>query len=218
MKLDIKYNLFEALFPILLFLILNFIFGAFESYSIIPYIIKQSILLSVIFFYFYKRHNFNIFEKFNLNISQLIKTIREKYVILLILLIVGSIRIILGDIYNLNDMMPYDINKEFLVFMFIGAVFIAPVIEEIIFRGILLSYFVNKTKIPTTVSFIIVGLIFGLMHVQYYSNMLLLGAVIFLGYLFCEITHRYNNLTYSILIHFVNNLLGSVLLLYNYLK
>ncbi|MFW6311491.1 MAG: CPBP family intramembrane glutamic endopeptidase [Nanoarchaeota archaeon] len=219
MKVNINFGLFSAVFPILLYLVLSFIFGltGFESYSLLPYLLKQSIFLSIVYFYYKKFFNFDLFKEFNINLKNFLETMKSRRTVFLLIFCAGIVRIVIGHFYDLNDIMPYTLNIEFFTFMLLGGIFIAPFIEEIIFRGILLSYFVNKTNLHIQISSLIVGTIFGLMHYQYYGNLLLLGAVIFLGYLLCVIVNKYDNLVYAILIHFVNNLLGTILLLIVYL-
>lgn len=83
----------------------------------------------------------------------------------------------------------------------------APVIEELIFRGIFLNYFFRSNK--RWVNFLgvfVSGLIFGMMHVRSFSPTLLmysaLGWVLGFAYL------HFRDIRYNIALHFMNNALS----------
>ncbi|MGP4116489.1 CPBP family intramembrane glutamic endopeptidase [Levilactobacillus zymae] len=86
-------------------------------------------------------------------------------------------------------------------------VFFAPVIEELIFRGIFLNYFFRKNNRWFNVLGVLVsGLIFGYMHVGGFSWTLLmysaLGWVLGFAYL------HFRDVRYDIALHFMNNALS----------
>ncbi len=86
------------------------------------------------------------------------------------------------------------------------AIFIAPVFEEIIFRGIFLNYFFNKDNLlNNTLGILVSGLVFGLGHEPAFDVTLLmysaLGWVLGFAYLY------FRDIRYNIAIHLLNNLM-----------
>lgn len=97
-------------------------------------------------------------------------------------------------------------------------IFLAPIIEEVTFRGVLYSYLRNVFKSKTTARLTQAG-VFGIFHLVAYSGILLeafdtssvlvvggafLSAVIF-GFVASIIADRYNNLIVPIIGHAVIN-------------
>ena len=84
--------------------------------------------------------------------------------------------------------------------LFILLVFIAPIVEEYIFRGITLRFlgrFSNKFGVIST------SLLFGLFHL----NFVQIIPAFLLSYLLCMITLRYKSIIPSIIVHIVTNLI-----------
>jgi hypothetical protein len=90
------------------------------------------------------------------------------------------------------------------VFSFLAIVIAAPVIEELIFRGIILEGLLKKYS-PTK-SILISSILFGIVHLNpwQFISALILGS--FSGWVY----YRTKKLTLSILIHSVNNLIGFI--------
>ncbi|QMU08119.1 CPBP family intramembrane glutamic endopeptidase [Levilactobacillus suantsaii] len=87
------------------------------------------------------------------------------------------------------------------------SVCLAPVIEELIFRGIFLNYFFRRNnRWMNLLGVLVSGLIFGYMHVGGFSWTLLmysaLGWVLGFTYLY------FKDIRYSIALHFMNNALS----------
>lgn len=90
------------------------------------------------------------------------------------------------------------------VFSFIAIVIAAPVVEELIFRGIILDGLLKKHS-PTK-SILISSILFGIVHLNpwQFISALILGA--FSGWVY----YRTKKLSLSILIHSINNLIGFI--------
>ena len=83
----------------------------------------------------------------------------------------------------------------------------APVIEELIFRGIFLNYFFRSNK--RWVNFLgvfVSGLIFGMMHVGSFSPTLLMYSA--LGWVLGFTYLHFRDIRYNIALHFMNNALS----------
>ncbi|MCY6371170.1 CPBP family intramembrane glutamic endopeptidase [Clostridium ganghwense] len=87
------------------------------------------------------------------------------------------------------------------IFTFIAAVFLAPIVEEFIFRGIILNR-LRMTR-STGTAIIISSILFGLMH----GELAFLGAFVF-GIIMCLVYIKTENLMNTISIHFFNNLIA----------
>jgi len=92
------------------------------------------------------------------------------------------------------------------VFLFIAGVILAPIIEELIFRGIILDGLLRRYS-PVK-SIIVSSILFGIVHLNPWQFI----SAVFVGFFSGWVYYKTNNLTLSILIHLVNNLFGSILM------
>jgi len=90
------------------------------------------------------------------------------------------------------------------VFVFVAIVIAAPVIEELVFRGIILNGLLQKYS-PVK-SIIISSFLFGIVHLNPWQFVSALIIGIFSGWVY----YRTRKLSLSILIHLVNNLVAFV--------
>lgn len=90
--------------------------------------------------------------------------------------------------------------------IFLYMVFFAPVAEEFIFRKVLLD---KIRRYGDQVAIVVSGVVFGLFH-QNLSQFFYAAA---LGMMFAYLVIRTNNIWYSVLVHFLINLMGSISLI-----
>lgn len=88
---------------------------------------------------------------------------------------------------------------------FIADAICAPISEEIIFRGLMLSRF--KKGLPRWLAILLTSLLFGLVHGQ----ILWIAYAFFLGILLCMVVERTGSILASILVHAIFNALGTIL-------
>ena len=88
---------------------------------------------------------------------------------------------------------------------YIGVGIFIPVIEELLFRGIILGEFLSTMKADIAV--ILTALIFGMMHMQPVQIVYAIACGLILGYVYLYS----NSIFLSILIHILLNLLGGIL-------
>ncbi len=93
-------------------------------------------------------------------------------------------------------------------FSILCVVILSPVLEELLFRGII--YDELRTILPATPTILIQALLFALYHGNLYQGIYAFIIGIILGF----ITYKENNLTLTIIIHSINNAL-SMLIIYN---
>lgn len=95
------------------------------------------------------------------------------------------------------------------VIMFIMVVIIAPILEEVLFRGIVLKGLLNK-GMPDNTAIFVSSLAFAIFHANpwQFVGALCLGMVLGLAY------ERTKTLLAPILLHALNNLISTILMLY----
>ncbi len=93
--------------------------------------------------------------------------------------------------------------------LIVMTVILAPILEEVLFRGIILKGLINNGTQPIT-AIIISAVIFGVVHFNpwQFAGALLLGLVLGLVY------YRTNSLLVPILLHAFNNLTSALMILY----
>lgn len=101
-----------------------------------------------------------------------------------------------------------------LALLAVTALFIAPVVEELFFRGLLLRSLQRRVSAPAAV--VIAALAFGLAHVVFdFGSGVVLPALVALGMLSGVFAVRTGNLSRSILLHMGFNLLAVLVVLTN---
>lgn len=176
-----------------------------KTLSLSPYITTEFICYLGIFFWFwgiFKHNHVNIYIEFTKKITK--QSIREAF-FLLILNILFSFGITLL-IFSLNDSAlleksSIDINYLKIIINLIVILFLAPIVEELIFRGILLNRLSKWVNI--TISITISSILFGVLHND------IVGAFIF-ALCMCIIYLKTNNIFVPIYVHFFNNLISSL--------
>jgi len=137
---------------------------------------------------------------------------------IMILISVAVIAMQIGIVVPIVNLipMPEFMEKVFLefakrngVYSFIAIVIAAPILEELIFRGIILDGFLKRYSPVKAI--LVSSMLFGVLHLNPWQFIAALIVGIFSGWVYYET----KKLTLSILIHLVNNLLafGSTYLL-----
>jgi uncharacterized protein len=91
------------------------------------------------------------------------------------------------------------------LYYFITAVFLAPIVEEIVFRGIILNRL--RVRWGTGTAIIVSSVLFGILHFR----MAIVGAVVF-GVCMSLVYLRTRKILITITIHFINNFFASILM------
>ena len=146
------------------------------------------------------------------------KTKLNPYVVLICFVVVAISLFMMSGVFNCFDYlfvslgykvsgeMVFEINSVHRLFLAIFSMAVMPAIfEELIYRGIVLKGLLQKFK--PQVAILISTLLFTLMHGSLDQTLF----QFFLGYLLGFVAYKTQNITYSIMIHFLNNL--TVLLL-----
>lgn len=170
------------------------------------YFIGYTVPFAIICHFAIKRIKHLDFPDFKLNIARL------KPLTLLVLIVMTLALIIVIEPFTYFIPMP-DFFKEIMagmvqpnIFSFLTIVIAAPILEEIFFRGIILEGLL-KNYSPTK-AIIWSALIFGIAHLNPWQAISATLAGIFIGWIYWKT----NSLISGILIHFVNNLMGFVII------
>ena len=195
-----KYLIFYIAF--MLFLIIGF--GII--YSILGLNLENSIMYTRIYIILILGLIFipvliNKYRKYNIKSNK----IEFKYILLIITLsVIYNIfgfylnkYLIHSNLYELGDI-KYGI---------ISTVLIGPIIEELIFRGIM--YNELKTKYSINKSIFITTTIFSLMHL----NIIQIIYAFILGYILNKMYEKRKNIIYCILLHMISNLTTTIICL-----
>lgn len=94
-----------------------------------------------------------------------------------------------------------------MIILIIFTIFVAPILEEILFRGIFMNWFFVDHPL---ISVIVSGVIFGYVHTPFSSNTDWFYALskILLGIVLAGVYYRTKNIKADITVHFLNNFLA----------
>ena len=155
--------------------------------------IYRWILSLPIIYYFVK--TYNKYEYFKTNEKLNVKGFNTYFALVFF---IGNIcNLLIISIFKFKGRTP--LINEPLYIDIIMAVFVAPILEEIVFRGVIMN---NLRKYGIRVAIIINSLLFGLSH---YNIEMIIPAFL-TGIIFSYIAYKYS-IKYSILIHFFINVI-----------
>ena len=94
-----------------------------------------------------------------------------------------------------------------LIMVIIAIAIVAPIIEELIFRGIAYTRFV-KSRAGVTGAIVITSLLFGVLHFQYEVTIMAIITIwaLFLGY----VRYKTDNIVYCIALHMLSNTIAII--------
>lgn len=182
----------ESLFPAILQILLSFI------------------TLSVIYTIVTKKYNIPFLEAFGISSKKMPAFFIQGITVSFILVISTSlVSYFFTEIIGIHRENPYvNIPEEKLRMISIMAVFIAPVIEEIFFRGFMQPALVKSFGVFGGI--FLTALIFGLSHAQYLDYSTALVAVIVIGLVLGTTRHYTNSVVPGIIAHLLNNLFAAL--------
>ncbi|MFR5263800.1 CPBP family intramembrane glutamic endopeptidase [Clostridium sp.] len=161
-----------------------------------------------------------LFRIFKISPVKMIRKIKIKYIILCIvfsifyslfeLLIMNSLFWWLPtkSIYDCFMKGPLLTTNNLRIYVFVYSVIMAPILEEVVFRGIILDKLLNKFQKPFF-PVIISSLLFAVYHLSFTAGL----NALFFGILSSVIYIKYKNIRYNIALHRTVNLITFLLLL-----
>ncbi|MBK0384520.1 CPBP family intramembrane metalloprotease [Pedobacter sp. SD-b] len=176
-----------------------------DQINIICFLLWTSILIGL-FFFISKRKKQSINYRFTLKGNPILA-----FLIIVVVSFEIGINIPLGKLIHTIFFSESHPGKGFSPFLIIGAVFFAPILEEFIFRGIVLRGLLSRYSPLKAI--LITGILFGLIHL----NPAQIPQAIVLGIFFSWVYYFTNNLAVCILLHAVSNVtsLGFLYLINN---
>lgn len=125
---------------------------------------------------------------------------------ILISLVMGLVENILPDVMaEYEELMDLAGLNDLSVFVMLTAVILAPIVEELAFRGCTIGM-AEKAGLPFWVINIFQAALFGAAHMNWVQSSYAFVLGLLLGYVY----HRYHSLWAAILLHFIFNFLGTV--------
>lgn len=183
-----------------------------------------SIFLTMIVIVTYYKDLKNNFLEFKANWkSKVMFTLKLFAIFMLIKLLSGYVSVIISETFNIeqltseNQTAINEILGKYPILMTFSAVCLAPIYEEVLFRLGFRKCINNKW-----IFIIVSGSLFGLIHI--FPTDLSLGVAltqsityITMGLVLAYYYHEFNNIFYSIIIHFYNNLLSIIFILISFI-
>ena len=180
------------------------------------YMIASYILLLTIYIIIYRKDLLKDFKDFKKNYKSILKTTIEYYLTGLIIMMLSNFIINSIGINNTaNEELNRDILENHILFQFITAGFIAPIIEELVFRKSLRKVSDNK-YIYITISALIFAIIHILSSINTLSDLKMLIHIIpygAMGAAFASAYYKTDNIYGTIIIHGMHNIITLLLLL-----
>lgn len=173
-------------------------------------IILSAITVSVIYFIVTKKYNYSFIEAFGFYFNKTPKYLGQGIFVAFVLVISTTlVSYTFTQLLGIERQNPYiNISEEKLRIISVLAIFIAPVVEEIFFRGFMQPAIIKS--IGTFGGIFITALIFGLSHSQYLDYSTALVAVTVIG-LILGITRYYTgSVMPGIFAHLLNNLFAAL--------
>lgn len=201
----------SVIFIILCFFLLLFS-GVNQEFFMAAGNLVLYVIIPIIFFrYHFRKHNVSVRQVvYTKGVRRWIPSISG----IVIVSIAFSLSAFWFFLYTLNSFFPPLVdflleatlmpeNKGFLAIEIITIVILAPIVEEFIFRGVILHRLIRKTSVWGGI--LISSLVFGFLHADF------IGAFLF-GIITSLLFLRTGNLMIPILMHMINNTIAVVLM------
>jgi len=204
-NINIKQTIKYILLTILFFRLGNFVFisllGAMKiQVNFVFYLASEIIFLVMPTFYLLRKKK--ITWKRDLKIIKIPFKISIYLMILAILFqpISHGLVTILSELLNDYSIQNYKFSLDSFIYFMITSAIIAPLIEEILFRGLL---FQKSKHMGIYKSILLNGIIFGLIH----QNVIVFFYTVLLGMICCYVFFTFKSLIAAIVLHCFNNVL-----------
>ncbi|MDD3014088.1 MAG: type II CAAX endopeptidase family protein [Candidatus Gastranaerophilales bacterium] len=217
---QLPWKISDVLFTYILILALSvvaigilLISGVDANESLFPAILQvllSIITLSVIFIIVTKKYNIPFLKAFGISTGKMPSYFIQGITVSFILVISTSlISYVFTEMMGVHRENPYvNVPQEKLRMISIMAVLIAPVVEEIFFRGFMQPALVKSFGIFGGI--FLTALVFGLSHAQYLDYSTALAAVITIGLVLGVARHYTNSVVPGIFAHLLNNLFAAL--------
>ena len=183
-----------------------------------------SVFMGIILTLIYRKEIIKDFKEFKYNFgSKVLYALKLFGIFMLLKLMASYVSVIFSTIFNIematseNQSTINDLLGQFPILMSFSAIILAPYYEEVLFR---LGF---RKCISNRIVFILVsGLLFGLIHIfptDIHLGVALIQSIpyVSMGLCLAYFYEKYNNIFYSILVHFYNNLFSVIMILISFI-
>lgn len=207
--LTVYAYLFSLSFLVIGFLQLSIFNEGSEYFALIVNFIMNIITILLVFF-FVSKSNKPFFSVMGISRDKFWTHLNVGAFVAIILMVSSSIiSLLFSYLTGIENQNPYsNLSDSTLKFVTILAVFIAPFVEEIFFRGFLQPAFVKSLGVVGGV--IVTSLIFGLSHSQYLEHEVALVGVTIIGLILSITKEKTNSIMPCIWAHLINNTLAAI--------
>ncbi|QOL25844.1 CPBP family intramembrane metalloprotease [Thalassotalea sp. LPB0316] len=211
--LGIGIVIMSTIFDVIAFKTLNSISIKVENAKIIMQILHQLFIIFLLIFLKTCKTKDSLLKYFEFNKTLKIKDVCKYFTAYFLLLVIEYF------ISNLNAGSFNDLSKDTTYYTnaipyFLLIVLIAPIAEELFFRGFLYKGWCENAK-NKYIGYISISFLFTLLHWQTYDLLALAWIFLFSVFL-CHIRNHSQTITAPILIHSLNNLIGFLSLYINF--
>lgn len=219
-KQGIPWKISDVIFVYFFIFVLSMIFAGVMLYlnadmdikntSIIFQIFLSASILILIYLIITKKYNLNFKEAFGISFTKIPLFINQGIFVAIVMILTTSlIGIIFSELSGNAEGNPYmETTAEKIKWLTILAVFFAPIVEEIFFRGFMQPAIVRKTGVFLGIT--ITAFIFGISHTQYLDYNMAMVSVFAIGVILGIARHKTRSVMPGIFAHFFNNLLAVI--------
>ena len=176
-----------------------------SSNELEQFINKNSILITIITFLIFGFLFIKNYKKYSVNYNEKLKFKSILFIIILGSLIVISFNLIISMVNLLFNFTSYDISKTNILSYVICTGIIGPILEELLFRGIVLNKL--KENYKTMTSILITSFLFAFFHQSFIQ---ILYAFV-LSFMLIYVYQKYKNILAPILLHITSNIFNLII-------
>lgn len=220
---DVPWGISDVVFVYLCIFILSIIFAGTmlyvnldidrNIYSIVFQTLLSLSILALVYIIVTKRYNTPFKEAFGISFSKLPGFVNQGVIVTAIIIVATTlIGLIFSQFVDSPERNPYmDMPVDRFRWFTLLAIFFAPIVEEIFFRGFMQPALVKKTSVFWGI--LITALIFGISHTQYLDFGAAMISVTVIGLILGIARHKTGSVMPGIFAHFFNNILAVVYIL-----
>ncbi len=182
-------------------------------YSVVFQTLLSMSILVLVYAIVTKKYNIPFKDAFGISTSKMPGFVNRGILVTAIIIVTTTlIGLIFSQFLGVENQNPYmDMPQERFKWFTILAIFFAPIVEEIFFRGFMQPAIIKKTGVFWGI--LITALIFGISHTQYLDFGAAMVSVTAIGLILGITRHKTGSVMPGVFAHFFNNLLAVVYIL-----
>lgn len=179
-------------------------------FPVLVQILISLFTISVVYFIISKKYNLSFLKTIGFSSGKIPSHVATGFFVSFVIVFFTSlISYTFTEVGGIQRENPYvNLPKEKMQFLSFAAIFMAPVVEEIFFRGFMQPAMVKYVGVFGGV--LLTAFIFGISHVQYLDYSTALVSVISIGLILGVTKETTGSIVPCVLAHFLNNLYASL--------